>query len=153
MNLKNARADLAKSPVHGFQVWLDEDGSQVVPHQGFSHERGQLVFLLRQQLQTQVGRLPHPAVRGAVDFKSLSTFTHKTRCPHIVPAALGQRHQDGHLVMGVLSKSSSTWKKLDFRSAGKTPKSASRGSRAVLYPRPLSRWMMKVSFPNFSKVS
>lgn len=71
----------------------------------------------------------------------------------IIPAALGKRHQDGHLIMGVLSKSNITWKKFDFRSAGTTPNSAITGSRAVLYPRPLSRWMMKVSFPNFSKVS
>lgn len=55
--------DLAQSSVHGIQVWLDEDGTEAVPHKRLSHEHGQLVLFLSQQLQTQVGRLPYPAQR------------------------------------------------------------------------------------------
>lgn len=53
--------NLPQSSIHGVQVRLDEDGTEAVSHEGFSHEHGQLVLLLSQQLQTQVGRPPYPA--------------------------------------------------------------------------------------------
>lgn len=54
----------AQPPVHGLQVGLDEDGVEAVMQQGLLHQTTQLVLLLGEQLQTQVGRLPHSVGRG-----------------------------------------------------------------------------------------
>lgn len=58
-----ARQDLqhqAEPAVQGVQVRPDEDRGQSVPEEGLLHQGAQLVLLLGQQLQTQVGRCLQP---------------------------------------------------------------------------------------------
>ena len=83
----------------------------------------------------------------------------------VLPAALAERHQDGQLVMGVFSKPMWEMKQelLQTYHVGLLFSNgfSSKGIKCLvvceaaefLYPLPLSRWIMKVSFPNFSNVS
>lgn len=47
-------------PVQGLQVRLVQHRCHLVPPQRLGHQQAQLVLLLGQELQTQVGRLPDP---------------------------------------------------------------------------------------------
>lgn len=54
----------AQPPVQGLQVEPKQDGRHSVPLQRLSHQQAQLVLVLSQQLQAQVGGLPDPVERG-----------------------------------------------------------------------------------------